>query len=382
MANVIIGLNSEYYGISTYDVFVSTCDPTNWQIVANDIAFSGFPVNVNLNDYSITGSCYQYYVSGDTGCYCSATGSTTPQPSPSVTPSVTPSITVTPSVTPSISVTPSVTPTITVTPSMTPTPSCVPEQVNFESVTGSSTPTIALELFDNYIVTSGGLSYHSICDGIGCGSNFSSAGWVFTGGTYAPTTGLSETLTASTQVLKADCSQWSFTDFFTADNWSGNSAPNTGTTALYGAVTGTSGTIIYKISNSGGNMVYNLHATCDYTGNTEGIVGFDVQLNDSGQWVINDVVEPDLTLQCGVDYHFHICSSGSSTTLWLASDYNDRDSQYPNNVALDSSDGVDNNGAHDSTIIVNLSADGGNGGYYYGTVDEFGASGRIFTSGC
>ena len=370
MSNIIIGLNSEYYGISTYDVFVSTCDPTNWQIVANDIAFSGFPVNVNLNDYSITGSCYQYYVSGDTGCYCSATGSTTPQPSPSVTPSVTPII----------SITPSITPTISITPSVTPSTSCVPEEVNFEAVTGSSTPSSELELFTNYITTTGSQQYHSICDAINCGTNFSANGYVFTGGTYAPTSGLSQSLTATTEILDSDCNQWSSTDFFNSSNWQNGSSPSLGD--LYGAVTGSSGTTIYLVSNSGGNMVYSLHATCDYTGNTEGIVGIDVELNDSSQWVINGDVEPDLTLQCGKEYHFHICSSGSSTTFWLASDYNDRDSQYPNNVALDSSDGVDNNGTYDSTIIVNLSADGTNGGYYYGTNDEFGASGRIFTTGC
>ena len=376
MSDIIIGLNSEYYGISTYDVFVSTCDPTNWQIVANDISFSDFPVNVNLNDYSITGSCYQYYVSGDTGCYCSATGSTTPQPSPSVTPTVT----VTPSVTPTISITPSVTPTISITPSMTPTPSCAAEEVNFEAITGSSTPTLALELFNGYIRTDGSNPYHSICDGIGCGSNFSLVGKTFTGGTYSPSTGLSETLTASTRVLKSDCTQWTNTDFFNASNWKDNQSQTEGD--LYGAVTGSNGTTIYKISNSGGYMVYNLHATCDYTGNTEGITGFDVQLNNSGQWVINGIVEPDITLECGVEYHFHICSSGSSTTFWFADYYDDNATQHPNDAALTSSDGVDNNGTYDSTIIVNLSASGTTGGYYYGTGDEFGASGRIFTTGC
>ena len=243
-----------------------------------------------------------------------------------------------------------------------------------------STPSSELELFTNYITTTGSQQYHSICDAINCGTNFSANGYVFTGGTYAPTSGLSQSLTATTEILDSDCNQWSSTDFFNSSNWQNGSSPSLGD--LYGAVTGSSGTTIYLVSNSGGNMVYSLHATCDYTGNTEGIVGIDVELNDSSQWVINGDVEPDLTLQCGKEYHFHICSSGSSTTFWLASDYNDRDSQYPNNVALDSSDGVDNNGTYDSTIIVNLSADGTNGGYYYGTNDEFGASGRIFTTGC
>jgi hypothetical protein len=135
MATVQIGFNSEYYGIDTYDVFVSQCNPISWQQVSNDIPFSSFPVDVNLDAYGITGTCYNYYVSGNTGCYYSAVTSTTQTcPEPSVTPSVTPSQAVTPSVTPSITTTPSVTPTVSVTPTSSITPTMTPTPTPTQSV--------------------------------------------------------------------------------------------------------------------------------------------------------------------------------------------------------------------------------------------------------
>jgi hypothetical protein len=127
MPVIIIDLNNEILGINTYDVYVSNCvEPPEWQLVADDYTYEQFPVFLLDSAYGITGDCYNYLISGDTGCICTGTGSTLPV---SVTPSVTPTITLTPSITPTISVTPSVTPTISVTPSVTP------------SITSSVTPT-------------------------------------------------------------------------------------------------------------------------------------------------------------------------------------------------------------------------------------------------
>ena len=127
MPVIIIDLNNEIIGINTYDVYVSNCvEPPEWQLVADDYTYEQFPVFLLDSAAGITGDCYTYLISGDTGCICTGTGSTLPV---SVTPSVTPTITLTPSVTPTISLTPSVTPTISITPSVTP------------SITSSVTPT-------------------------------------------------------------------------------------------------------------------------------------------------------------------------------------------------------------------------------------------------
>ena len=54
MNSILIGLNSEFSNETTYDVFVSTCDPVSWQIVANDISYDDFPVSVGLDTYGVT----------------------------------------------------------------------------------------------------------------------------------------------------------------------------------------------------------------------------------------------------------------------------------------------------------------------------------------
>lgn len=133
MPVIIIDLNNEILGINTYDVYVSNCvEPPEWQLVADDYTYEQFPVFLLDSAYGITGDCYNYLISGDTGCICTGTGYLgTPTPTPtvttsSVTPSVTPTNTVTPSITPSITPTNTVTPTnsqtVTPTNTVTPTP--------------------------------------------------------------------------------------------------------------------------------------------------------------------------------------------------------------------------------------------------------------------
>ena len=162
--NIEIGMTNEIIGITSYDVFVSECvQPPVWQQVGNDLSFDDFPVILDLEQYiTITNSCYLYYISGDTGCYCELTGSTNPPtvtptntpsitptnsvtpsitPTNSVTPSITPSVSVTPSITPSISLTPTVTPTVTKTPTTTPTPTNTPTKTPTPTLTPTRTPT-------------------------------------------------------------------------------------------------------------------------------------------------------------------------------------------------------------------------------------------------
>jgi len=48
--NIIeIGIGNEILGISTYDIQISDCTPTNWQTVATDLSLSDFPFDINLD---------------------------------------------------------------------------------------------------------------------------------------------------------------------------------------------------------------------------------------------------------------------------------------------------------------------------------------------
>jgi len=121
MNSILIGLNSEFSNETSYDVYISTCDPTSWQLVFSGLSYENFPVSIGLSDYGVSQDCYQYQVSGNTGCVCIGTGTTNPCPSPSPTPSIT--VTQTPSVTPTNTITPTMSITPTVTPTTTPSSS-------------------------------------------------------------------------------------------------------------------------------------------------------------------------------------------------------------------------------------------------------------------
>jgi len=154
MSYIEIGLNSQDITISTYDVYVSNCNPTQWQIVSENIIYSDFPVIVNLDDYSITGTCYQYYVSGDTGCYCSLSGDTSPNPTPTTTVTNTPTTTATN------------TPTTTTTNTPTPTDvTCVEFKLywtfdNTSACNGISTG--YNKYYSNYPLSAGNVLYDDI----------------------------------------------------------------------------------------------------------------------------------------------------------------------------------------------------------------------------
>jgi hypothetical protein len=356
VAYIIIGLNSEYVGINTYDVFVSECGTTNWQSVADDIVFSDFPLTVNLDDYSITGSCYQYYVSGDTGCYCSSTGSTIP-PSPSVTP----------------------------TPTPTPTPTGFTQQSLYNC---------DYNTWDEYILTGGTNAYHSLadvylCNEINC-NDFSAQGRLLQCGIYTPYSGLSTDIDSVilTPIYNSGGTQYDVSTFYTSVNdscFSGSSFSEGA--SIYVLTTGDSNNYVYQIlTGDSQNMFMKLHSIIDYnydetpSTDTSVILGYDVQYSGS-DWTINGQVSPDLTLRCGVDYHFHVCSTGE--TFYLSDEYNNSSELDPDGAAvLGTLDGVYNNGESTGTIIVNFSSSGITGGYWYGTGGETGASGRLIVNNC
>ncbi len=401
MPSITINLGSEISNISTYDVFVSNCDPTSWQLVADDIEYDDFPLVINPAGFGADESCVQYYISGDTGCACSGfTYVTSPSPTPTTTPTTTPSVTVTPTITPSITITPTITPSITVTPTITPSITVTPTITPSITVTPTPTPppcvnldidTIAVgdptqnvNVFLGYMPTSGSGAYQSICDLILCDSinDIGYGSTLLNCPVSIPTlSGLPTTVGQCVEIQYPDginCIDYTQTSF------NNDCVPlSFANQELYMAVTSESGTTIYTISECGSSMSIELYGTCDYFGLGSGIVGINVQLNDNGQWVINGEIEPNLTLDCNIEYQFHICSSGSTTQFWMANNYNQAFESIPNGVdALGVSDGVDNNGPYVATIVTTFTSSGTDGGYWYGTNNVEGAAGQITVNGC
>lgn len=411
MPSITINLGSEIANISTYDVYISNCDPTSWQLVADDIVYEDFPITVNPEGFSVNDSCVQYYISGDTGCECSGvtyvtsptpTPTTTPSitPSISITPTITPSITVTPSITPSITVTPSITPSITVTPSITPTITVTPtpspppcEEVNIETLTVGS-PIEDVNVFLGYMPTSGSGAYQSICDLLLCDSiqDIGIGSGLIECTISIPTmSGLPTTVGECVEIQYpsgSECITYSQTEF--NESCVG---PAFASQELYIIVPSELGNTVYTLSECGGSMAIQLYGTCDHdpelSDPTGLIVGVNVQLNENGQWVFNGEVEPTLQLDCGIEYHFHVCSSGSTTQLWFADNYALSSESTPNGTdALNSSNGLDNNGAWNSTIVVDTVGSGFPAGsitgtLWYGTNDVEGAAGQIqIIGGC
>jgi len=68
MPTITINLGSEITDITSYDVFISECDPISWQLVADDISYDDFPIYVDPAGFNVDGPCFEYYISGDTSC--------------------------------------------------------------------------------------------------------------------------------------------------------------------------------------------------------------------------------------------------------------------------------------------------------------------------
>ena len=405
MPIIEIGLNNEVLGINTYDVFVSECSPTNWVQVEDDILFSQFPVNVDLDSYGIIGDCYAYLVSGDTGCSCQGQGwvtsptptptiTTTPSVTPTITPSITPTITTTPSVTPT-SVTPSVTPTntitptITTTPTMTPTPTPLPcELVEITEFTPYDS---TVNIFSIYQPSGGANQDVSICDWINCNSlnnSYSGAGGLLP---YSGSCGIfldpNETLPTESGVslpiyytgaTPSDCVAHTNDTFF----GTGCTNNNLITSPAYVMISAATGNTIYQISGET-ELSISLYGTCDYYGGLDIINGFDVTLNESNQWVINGEVNPTLNIICGQQYDFHICATGATEGFFIADEFNVAGSSPANDYQI--TDGtVTNNGENLGTISVTFDSNlSDNGGYWYGQEDSLTNYGQInFVESC
>lgn len=368
MATLTIGFNTEYYGIDTFDVFVSLCEPTNWIQVSNDITYQDFPITIDLTDYGIIqADCFRYYVSGNTGCYYTtqvdaSVGTICPSPTPTVTSSITP--------------TPTPTPT-------TPT-----------GFTQQSLYNCDYNTWNEYILTGGTNTYYSLADVYLCGeincNDFSAQGRLLQCDIYTPYSGLSTDIDSVvlTPIYNSGGTQYNVSTFYTSVNdscFSGSSF--TEGTSIYVLTTGDSNNYVYQIlTGDSQNMFMKLHSIIDYnydetpSTDTSVILGYDVQYNGS-DWTINGQVSPDLTLRCGVEYHFHICSTGE--TFYLSDEYNNSSELDPDGDAvLGTLDGVYKNGESTGTIIVNFSSSGTTGGYWYGTGGETGASGRLIVNNC
>ena len=390
--NIIeIGIGNEILGISTYDIQISDCTPTNWQTVATDLSLSDFPFDINLDFWGVTSGCYQYQITTDTDCVCTGSGwVVSPTPTPTTTPTITVSPTVTPSVTPS-SVTPSVTPTvsITATPTMTPTPTPIPcELVEITEYTpyGSN-----VNIFSIYSPSGGANQEVSICDWINCSSlsnSYSGVGGLLP---YSGNCGIfldsGESLPTEANISVPiyytgstiyDCQPHTNDTFFgtgCTDN-TNISSP------AYVMISASTGTTIYQISGDT-ELSISLYGTCDYYGGLDVINGFDVTLNSSNQWVINGEVNPTLDIVCGQQYDFHICATGSSVGFYIADEYNEAGSSPANVYAI--TDGtVTNNGENLGTISVTFDSDlSDNGGYWYGQEGSLTNYGQInFVESC
>jgi len=405
-----IGLNSETLGINTYDVYVSSCaNPPFWELVADDVTFNQFPVFVLLSDYGIS-DCYQYLISGDTGCECQGVGwlvSPTPTPTSSVTPSVTPTITpsitptntITPSVTPT-NVTPSVTPSITITPtitpSITPTPTPSPLPCELVEITEFTPYDSTVNIFSIYQPSGGANQDVSICDWISCNSlnnSYSGAGGLLP---YSGSCGIfldpNETLPTESGVslpiyytgaTPSDCVAHTNSTFF------GTGCTNNSniTSPAYVMISAATGNTIYEITSPDGEpsseLSISLYGTCDYYGGLDIINGFDVTLNESNQWVINGEVNPTLNIICGQQYDFHICATGATEGFFIADEFNVAGSSPANDYEI--TDGtVTNNGENLGTISVTFDSNlSDNGGYWYGQEDSLTNYGQInFVESC
>jgi len=406
MPNIVsIGISNQILGISNYDVYISECEPTNWQLVATDLTYDQFPYEVNLDFWGVTSDCYQYKIETDTGCVCENIGwVTTPTPTPTITPTtsltptitptITPSITTTPTVTPTsvsptptptISITPTITPSITVTPTPTPLP-CELVEITEYTPYGSN-----VNIFSIYAPSGGANQEVSICDWVNCSSlsnSYSGAGGLLP---YSGSCGIfldpNESLPTESGVslpiyytgsTPTDCIAHTNETFF------GTGCTNSSgsiTSPAYVMVSASTGTTIYQISGDT-ELSISLYGTCDYYGGLDVVNGFNVTLNESNQWVINGEVNPTLNLICGQQYDFHLCETGATEGFFIANEFNVAGTFPANDYAI--TEGVTSNGTSLGTVSVTFNTDlSSDGGYWYGQEDSLTNYGQInFVESC
>lgn len=138
--NIIVGLSNDTIGVNNYDIYVNDC--IGELVYVTTLTYSQFPYTFDIEQYLPNyAGCYNYYVSGDTGCICDGNYSIIP-PSPTPTNTQTPSLTPTNTVTPTITVTNTLTPTNTATTTLTPTNTLTPTLTPTITRTLTPTPTI------------------------------------------------------------------------------------------------------------------------------------------------------------------------------------------------------------------------------------------------
>lgn len=409
MPNIVsIGISNQILGISNYDVYVSECEPTNWQLVATDLTYDQFPYDVNLDFWGVTSDCYQYKIETDTGCVCENIGwVTTPTPTPTITPTISLTPTITPTITPSITTTPTVTPT-SVSPTPTPTISITPTITPSITITPTPTPLPCelvdiseftpygetVNIFSIYAPSPGAGSNQqvSICDWVSCSSLDSSYSGVadllpYTGtcgiflepGQSLPTQSGEEVPIFYTGSSETDCVPFTTSSFEQCGFFNI-------TIPFYVMYSANTGTTVYQINTGStvpsGEYVITMYGTCDYYGGLGLVNGFEVTLSESGEWLIDGQVNPTLNLICGQEYHFHICETGATEGFFIANEFDLAGTFPANELAV--TEGVTNNGVSLGTVRVTFDTDlSSDGGYWYGQEDSLTNYGQInFVQSC
>lgn len=151
MPNIVVGLGNEIIGVDNYDIYISDC--LNELVFVTGITYNDFPYTVNNIESFIPGydCCYQWVISGDTGCICEGVNNTcslTPTPTNTITPTITPSPdqSPTPTTTPTVTLTPTktTTPTVTITPTITRTVTITPTITKTSTPSNTVTPTVTI----------------------------------------------------------------------------------------------------------------------------------------------------------------------------------------------------------------------------------------------
>ncbi len=112
MPNIVVGLGNEIIGVDNFDIYISDC--TSQPVFVTGLTFSDFPYTFNSDPYITYDCCYQYFISGETGCVCTdVVNACSPTPTPTNT--ITPTVTLSPGISQSPTATPTNTPTFTQT---------------------------------------------------------------------------------------------------------------------------------------------------------------------------------------------------------------------------------------------------------------------------
>ena len=143
MPNIVVGLGNEIIGVDNFDIYISDC--TSQPVFVTGLTFSDFPYTFNSDPYITYDCCYQYFISGETGCVCTdVVNACSPTPTPTNT--ITPTVTLSPGISQSPTATPTNTPTFTQTQTNTPTLTNTSTHTPTSTSTLTPTPSITLSI--------------------------------------------------------------------------------------------------------------------------------------------------------------------------------------------------------------------------------------------